>query len=124
MAVTRQQLCQALDLVEAATSELVADRTFHHAVRTRLGQMERPADLNALAARVGKKAGTTKAPTSIKGMNGVTLDQRGKASLESLVLHYAKQSCSDNTQKALRTRWAKIPWALALSHKQREPASP
>lgn len=74
------------------TAELVADRTFHHAVLTRLRQTERPLDLKALAAKLLKKASKTKTPTSSKGMNGVTLDQKGKASLESLVLHYAKES--------------------------------
>lgn len=92
MAVTtHQQLCQALDLVEAATAELVDDGIFHHAVLTRLRQTERPLHLKALAVKICKKASTTKTPTSNKGMNGVTLDQKGKASLESLVLHYAKQ---------------------------------
>lgn len=91
MAVTRQQLCQALDLVEAATKELVAVGVFHHAVLTRLRQTARPANLEALSTKIWKKASTTRTPTS-RRMNGVALDQRGKASLESLVLHYAQQS--------------------------------
>src|SRR5438477_11155489 len=92
MVVTRRQLCQALDVVETATAELVDDKTFHHDVLNRLRQMERPTDLKALATKIGTKASSTKTPTSERGMNGVTLDRRGKASLESLVLHYAKQS--------------------------------
>lgn len=91
MAITRQQLCQALDLVELATKELVEARVFHHAVLNRLRQTVRPADLKALAAKICRKASTTKT-SSTKGMNGVALDQRGKASLESLVLHYASQA--------------------------------
>ena len=89
MAVTRQQLRKALDLVEQATGDLVADKTFHHAVLTRLRQTEWPADLESLVKKIGKKAATT---ASTKRINGVTLDQRRKASLEGLVLHYAGQS--------------------------------
>ena len=44
-----------------------------------------------LATKISNKASTIRKPASGRGMNGVTLDQRGKASLESLVSHYAKQ---------------------------------
>jgi hypothetical protein len=91
MPVTWQQLCQALDRVEEATADLVADRTFHHGVLTRLRLWQRPDDLKALTKKISVKA---KSPLRTApggaGMNGVTLDKRGKPSLESLVLHYAE----------------------------------
>jgi len=92
MAVTSQRWRRALDLVEGATSDLVMTGTFHHGVLVRLRLTRWPTELNALAAKICKKATTTNAPTSKRGMNGVELDRIGKASLESLVLHYAKES--------------------------------
>jgi hypothetical protein len=78
--------------VEQTTAELVADKTFHHGALTRLKQFKRPSDVKALAKKICKKAATSRNGTSGAGMNGLTLDQRDKASLESLVLHYAKES--------------------------------
>ncbi len=91
------------------TAELVADRTFHHAVLTRLRQTERPLDLKALAAKLLKKASKTKTPTSSKGMNGVTLDQKGKASLESLILHYAMESPACSRKRPFKLYAASSP---------------
>lgn len=78
--------------MQNATEDLVAEKIFHHAVLTRLRQWELPADLKALAQKIGKKASTTKRERGGAGMNGLALDHRGKASLESLVLHYAKRA--------------------------------
>ena len=86
--ITRDQLCKALDRVEEATAELVHDRTFHHAVLTRLKQWQRPHDMKSLAEKIVSKAAKARLKGSGAGMNGITLDQRGKASLESLVLYY------------------------------------
>lgn len=88
MSITRDQLCKALDRVVEATAELVDDGTFHYAVLTRLKQWQRPDDVKALAGEIISKAEKTRLQSSGAGMNGITLDQRVKASLESLVLHY------------------------------------
>jgi hypothetical protein len=89
--VTRQQLCQALDLVEVATKELVDDKTFHHSVLTRLRQWHRPDNLKALTKEISRKAASPpRKGAGGAGMNGLTLDERGKPSLESLLLHYAE----------------------------------
>jgi len=89
--VTRQQLCQALDRVEAATKDLVDDKTFHHSVLTRLRQWHRPDNLEALTKGISRKASSPpRKGAGGAGMNGLTLDKRGKPSLESLLLHYAE----------------------------------
>jgi hypothetical protein len=92
MLVTAERLSKALDLVQRATAELVADKTFHHGALTRLRQLDRPPDVRALARKIGKKASAPKKGPTGAGMNGLTLDRRGKASLEALVLHYAQLS--------------------------------
>lgn len=88
MPVTRDQLCKALDHVEEATADLVGDGTFHHAVLTRLKQWQRPDDVKDLAKKIISKAARTRLKGSGAGMNGTILDQRERASIESLVLYY------------------------------------
>ena len=90
MLIAKDRLCSALDVVQQATAELVADKTLHHGALTRLRQLERPPDVRALAKKIGRKASAPKKGTTGAGMNGLTLDQKGKASLEALVLHYAQ----------------------------------
>jgi hypothetical protein len=109
MYVSSQQLCAALDLVVAATAELVSDKTFHHAALTRLKQLNRPSDVKQLAEKIGKKASTAKRSSTGAGLNGLMLDERGKPSLEALVLHYAQRDrClfSDAVVQAVRNKFA------------------
>lgn len=108
MPVSTAQLRQALDIVEKATAELVRDGTFHHGALTRLRQIQWPSDTKELAKKIAKKASTLKVSPNGAGMNGVTLDQRGRASLEALVLHYEAQSHGLFPDKAVRAIRSKL----------------
>lgn len=87
--VTVEQLQSALFLVRVATVEFVDLRFFQPGVLARLDKWIRglPNERLDLAVSIALMAGQRYSGTGAD-INGVALDERGKPSLESLVLHY------------------------------------
>ena len=88
--VTSARLTQALMVLRRATKEFVGEGYFQRGVLTRLDQWigGLPTERAALAQEISALASKREAGTGAD-INGVALDERGKPSLESLVLHYA-----------------------------------
>jgi len=87
--VTVEQLHRALYVVRVATVEFVDLRFFQPGVLARLDRWISglPSERVALAISISLMAGQKYSGTGAD-INGVALDEKGKASLESLVLHY------------------------------------
>ena len=87
--VTEEQLHRALYVVRVATVEFVDLYFFQPGVLVRLDQWIRglPNNRVDMARSIALMAGQKYSGTGAD-INGVALDERGKPSLESLVLHY------------------------------------
>ncbi len=87
--VTVEQLHRALYVVRVATVEFVDLRFFQPGVLARLDKWIRglPNERVDLAISIALMAGQRYSGTGAD-INGIALDERGKPSLESLVLHY------------------------------------
>jgi hypothetical protein len=87
--VTVEQLHRALYVVRVATVEFVELRFFQPGVLARLDKWIRglPNERVDLAMNIALMAGQRYSGTGAD-INGVALDEKGKPSLESLVLHY------------------------------------
>lgn len=87
--VTTEQLYRALAVVRIATVEFVELGFFESGVLVRLDQWIRglPKDRNDLAINIALMAAQRYSGTGAD-INGIALDEKGKPSLESLVLHY------------------------------------
>jgi len=90
--VTVEQLHRALYFVRVATVEFVDFQFFQSGVLVRLDQWIRglPNDRVDMARSIALMAGQRYSGTGAD-INGVALDEKGKPSLESLVLHYDKK---------------------------------
>jgi hypothetical protein len=92
MAVSKEQLQDALMLVQRATQGFVDRGFFQSGVLVRLTQWIHflPSDRKSLAVAIGQKAAEEKTGTGAD-VNGVALDEEQQPSLEALVLHYSKE---------------------------------
>lgn len=90
--VTAEQLHRALYVVRVATVEFVDLRFFQPGVLARLDKWIRglPNDRVDIARSIALMAGQKYSGTGAD-INGIALDEKGKPSLESLVLHYDKK---------------------------------
>jgi hypothetical protein len=92
MAVSKEQLQEALMLIQRATQGFVDRGFFQSGVLVRLTQWIHflPTDRKSLAVAIGQKAAEEKTGTGAD-VNGVALDEEQQPSLEALVLHYSKE---------------------------------
>ena len=90
--VTAEQLLHALANVRRASKDFLDLGYFQPGVLARLEQWINglPSDRKELATQIALMAGTQHGGTGAD-VNGVALDQAGKPSLESLVIHYDLQ---------------------------------
>jgi len=87
--VTAEQLHYALAVIRFACEEFVDKKYFQPGVLTRFNQWIRtlPWDRRNLALSIADMASKTDIRTGA-AINGIALNEKGKPSLESLVLHY------------------------------------
>jgi hypothetical protein len=87
--VTTERLCRALGVIRLACEEFVDKKYFQRGVLTRFNQwiMTLPCDRKNLALSIANMASKTDIRSGA-AINGIALNEKGKPSLESLVLHY------------------------------------